>query len=203
MRDAAGFRMGPFELMDLTAIDVTHPATDLIYQQFYHEARYRPSTLMNTRMEAGFLGRKTGEGFYVYEGGKQQAPEEKKAPNYDGRAVWVSQVHVHAYEQIIGILNKLNATIDEGEEPDNNSLCIVSPLGIDATTAAIAWIMGLNAVGSTPVSTNESSDGGLPFPPISKMVCGVMNHPRFAIMAARLAMCTGVVSSSPSPIEML
>ena len=151
MRDAAGFRMGPFELMDLTAIDVTHPATDLIYQQFYHEARYRPSTLMNTRMEAGFLGRKTGEGFYVYEGGKQQAPEEKKAPNYDGRAVWVSQVHVHAYEQIIGILNKLNATIDEGEEPDDNSLCIVSPLGIDATTAAIEE--GLNPEHTIAIDT--------------------------------------------------
>ncbi len=137
MRDAAGFRMGPFELMDLTAIDVTHPATDLIYQQFYHEARYRPSTLMNTRMEAGLLGRKTGEGFYVYEEGKQQAPEKGKAPNYDGRAVWISQVHVHAYEQVIGLLNKLNATIDGGEEPDDHSLCIVSPLGVDATTAAI------------------------------------------------------------------
>ncbi len=41
MRVAAGFPMGPFELMDLTAIDVTQPATELIYEQFFHEPRYR------------------------------------------------------------------------------------------------------------------------------------------------------------------
>ena len=41
-RDAVGFRMGPFELMDPTAVDVTHPATNLIYEQFYHEPRFRP-----------------------------------------------------------------------------------------------------------------------------------------------------------------
>ncbi len=137
MRDAAGFRMGPFELMDLTAIDVTHPATEMIYEQFFHEPRYRPSTLMKTRMEAGLLGRKTSKGFYAYEDGKQQAPEEDASPEYDGRAVWVSPSNVESREQIVGLLEKLNANLDDGEAPGEESLIIVSPLGIDATTASL------------------------------------------------------------------
>ncbi|PIQ96580.1 MAG: 3-hydroxyacyl-CoA dehydrogenase [Nitrospinae bacterium CG11_big_fil_rev_8_21_14_0_20_56_8] len=137
MRDAAGFRMGPFELLDLTALDVTHPATKMIYEQFYHEARYRPSTKMNTRMEAGLLGRKTKQGYYAYQDGKQAVPEEEAAPEYDGRAVWVSQANPETCAQITELLNKLNAKIDNGEEPGEDSLIIVAPLGIDATTAAL------------------------------------------------------------------
>jgi len=135
MREAAGFRMGPFELMDLTAIDVTHPATTMIYEQFYHEARYRPSSVMKTRMEAGLLGRKTKQGYYTYTDGKQQVPDEAPAPEYDGRAVWVSPANPESCELIIDLLKTLNAKIDEGEDPHVDSLIIVAPLGADATTA--------------------------------------------------------------------
>ncbi len=137
MRDAAGFRMGPFELMDLTAIDVTHPATELIYEQFYHEPRFRPSTLMKTRMEAGLLGRKTGQGFYAYENGKQQPPEEETFSEYDGRAVWVSPSNMESRNLIVALLKKLNAKLDDGERPGKESLIVVSPLGSDASTASI------------------------------------------------------------------
>jgi 3-hydroxybutyryl-CoA dehydrogenase len=137
MRDAAGFRMGPFELMDLTAIDVTHPATELIYEQFYHEPRFRPSTLMKTRMEAGLLGRKTGQGFYAYEGGKQQPPEEETSSEYDGRAVWVSSSNPESRNLIVALLKKLNAELDDGEEPGKESLIVVAPLGTDATTTSL------------------------------------------------------------------
>jgi 3-hydroxybutyryl-CoA dehydrogenase len=137
MRDAAGFRMGPFELLDLTALDVTHPATELIYQNWFHEPRYRPSTNLNTRMEAGLLGRKTGQGFYVYDEGHQQVPEEKAAPEYDGRAVWTSRANPDAHEQISTLLGELGARIDDGEEPGEESLIIVAPFGVDATTASL------------------------------------------------------------------
>ena len=81
LREGAGFRMGPFELLDLTALDVTHPATELIYNQFYQEPRYRPSSVMRARLEAGLLGRKVGRGYYSYEGGKQAVPPDKPAPD--------------------------------------------------------------------------------------------------------------------------
>lgn len=137
MRDAAGFRMGPLELMDLTAIDVTHPATELIYEQFYHEPRFRPSTLMKTRMEAGLLGRKTKQGFYVYDGGKQQTPEEDAPPSYDGRPVWVSGQRAGVQSEIANILQGAGANIDSGDQPGDGSVIVVAPLGKDATTAAL------------------------------------------------------------------
>ncbi len=137
MKDYAGFRMGPLELLDLTALDVSHPATDMIYQQFYHEPRFRPSSVMNTRMEAGLLGRKTGEGYYVYEDGKQQVPDEPAAPEYDGRAVWVSRTNPDGHKDIMEYLRTNDANIDKGKEPGDDSIIIVAPLGMDATTACV------------------------------------------------------------------
>jgi 3-hydroxybutyryl-CoA dehydrogenase len=76
MRDVGGFRMGPFELMDLTALDVTQPASELLYGQFFHETRYRPSLIMRSRLDAGILGRKTKRGFYDYSSGEPAVPPE-------------------------------------------------------------------------------------------------------------------------------
>ncbi|NDA93781.1 MAG: 3-hydroxyacyl-CoA dehydrogenase, partial [Betaproteobacteria bacterium] len=71
--EGQGFKLGPFELMDLTAIDVSHPVMESIYHQYYEEARYRPSVLTAQRLAAGLFGRKTGEGFYRYVDSKKQA----------------------------------------------------------------------------------------------------------------------------------
>jgi len=70
LREAAGFRMGPFELMDLTGVDVSHPVMESVYDQFYQEPRFRPSYLLRQRYVAGLLGRKVGRGFYSYRDGK-------------------------------------------------------------------------------------------------------------------------------------
>ena len=82
LRDAAGFRMGPFELMDLTGLDVSHPVMESVYNQYYQDPRYRPSVIAAQRMTAGLLGRKTGKGFYVYDGNRQIPPEQKPAPDH-------------------------------------------------------------------------------------------------------------------------
>ncbi|KAB2676882.1 3-hydroxyacyl-CoA dehydrogenase [Brucella tritici] len=66
LRDAAGFRMGPFELLDLTGLDVSHPVMEAIFGQYYQEPRYRPSVITRQRLDAGLLGRKSGRGFYDY-----------------------------------------------------------------------------------------------------------------------------------------
>jgi 3-hydroxybutyryl-CoA dehydrogenase len=62
---AAGFRMGPFELMDLIGIDVNFAVTQSVYHAFFEDSRYRPHPIQARMVAAGSLGRKTGRGFYV------------------------------------------------------------------------------------------------------------------------------------------
>ena len=61
LREQAGFRLGPFELLDLTGLDVSVPVMESIYHQYFEEPRFRPSPLAAQRRVAGLLGRKTGE----------------------------------------------------------------------------------------------------------------------------------------------
>ena len=77
MREVGGFRMGPFELMDLIGNDVNYKVTMSIFESLYYDPRYRPSITQKRMVEAGLLGRKTGLGYYEY-GEKAAAAEPKK-----------------------------------------------------------------------------------------------------------------------------
>jgi 3-hydroxybutyryl-CoA dehydrogenase len=68
---AAGFRMGPFELMDLIGIDINFAVTKSVYEAFFGEPRYRPHPIQQRMVEGGTLGRKSGRGFYSYEDGRK------------------------------------------------------------------------------------------------------------------------------------
>ena len=62
----AGFRMGPFELMDLIGHDVNYAVTESVFRSLYFDPRYRPSVTQKRLTEAGWLGKKSGRGFYEY-----------------------------------------------------------------------------------------------------------------------------------------
>ena len=66
LREGGGFRMGAFELMDLIGNDVNFSVTRGVWEACYHDPRYAPSVLQEERVAAGFLGRKSGRGFFDY-----------------------------------------------------------------------------------------------------------------------------------------
>jgi len=138
MRDCLGFRMGPFELMDLTGLDVTFPASEQVYNQYFQEPRVRPTPLQRRRYIAGLLGRKTKQGFYVYEDGNKIVAEEKSSPDLEiSSAFWVSRDNAELSVKVSNILKEAGVKLDEAKRPGENSIAIVTPLGLDTTTTVI------------------------------------------------------------------
>jgi len=80
MREAGGFRMGPFELMDMIGHDVNFAVTNSVWRAFYNDQRFLPSLLQQELVDAGFLGKKNGRGFYDYrEGAVRPEPQTEAA----------------------------------------------------------------------------------------------------------------------------
>ncbi len=69
MREIGGFRMGPFELMDFIGNDINFAATRAVFEGTFFDPRYKPFLTQQRLFEAGFLGRKTGRGYYDYSAG--------------------------------------------------------------------------------------------------------------------------------------
>jgi 3-hydroxybutyryl-CoA dehydrogenase len=173
LTDAAGFKIGPFALMDLTALDVSHPVMESIYNQYYQEPRFRPSPITAQRLSAGLLGRKTLRGFYAYKDGVQQIAPEPAAPVARPKQVWVSKANIETYKTVSELVVKLGGNLDQGAKPAADSLCVVMPTGLDATSAAVAEnldakntiaidaLFGLQsrrALMTTPITSNDMRD---------------------------------------------
>jgi 3-hydroxybutyryl-CoA dehydrogenase len=137
LRDQVGFKLGPFELFDLTALDVSHPVIESIYHQYYEEPRYRPNVITAQRLAGGLLGKKVGEGFYTYSGGVAQTSPEPPVPDVDKiPPVWVSPRAARRME-LLQLLKDLGAKIETGASPSPEALTLVAPLGFDITTVAV------------------------------------------------------------------
>ncbi|MCD6041668.1 MAG: 3-hydroxybutyryl-CoA dehydrogenase [Burkholderiales bacterium] len=122
--DAAGFRLGPFGLMDLVGLDVAHAVMKSMYDQYFEEPKYRPSFLAEPRVAAGLLGRKTGQGWYEYD--QENNPSriaEPLPPQARPQSVWAAP--------------ELSQIISSSGERGSAAVCMVAPLGKDATTAAL------------------------------------------------------------------
>jgi 3-hydroxybutyryl-CoA dehydrogenase len=80
VREAGGFRMGPFELTDLIGHDVNYAVTSSVFNAYYHDTRFLPSLVQKELVNAGRLGRKSGQGFYSYAEGAQKPEPATMAP---------------------------------------------------------------------------------------------------------------------------
>ncbi|MGY4879181.1 3-hydroxyacyl-CoA dehydrogenase [Vreelandella aquamarina] len=156
MVDQGGFRMGPFMLLDLVGLDVSHAVMESIYQQFYQEPRFRPSPLTRQRLAANLLGRKTQEGFYRYGDSGIEMPPEPAIADAPPRSVWISQDDPRGARALQTLVEKAGWTLEKGATPSEQALCLLTPLGEDATHCA--YRQGLNARQCVAIDTFAGLD---------------------------------------------
>lgn len=141
LRNGAGFRMGPLELFDLTALDVSHPVMESIFNQYYQEDRYRPSPITRQMLAGKKVGRKVGEGFYKYQNGQKTNEEPVQiAPtitHYD--SIWIGADYEKDKDILFNYIQGLGLSVDTAEEPNTDSLIILATYGEDTTTAALRF----------------------------------------------------------------
>ena len=127
MTQMGGFKMGPFTLMDYIGNDINYIVTETVFAAFYYDPRFKPSFTQKRHMEAGFLGRKTGRGFYDY---SENAPAS--TANED------SQLGTYIFERILVLL--IN------EAADAVFMQVASPQAVDlAMTKGVNYPKGLLA----------------------------------------------------------
>jgi 3-hydroxybutyryl-CoA dehydrogenase len=124
LRDAAGFRMGPFELMDLTGIDVNYAASTFIYEGYQHDPRLKTTTLHALMANAGRFGRKTGQGFFDY----GEGVAKPAAPATSGRATTLRPAIGEAAPE-------WEALAEATAWEVGNDVTLIAPIGEDAATA--------------------------------------------------------------------
>src|SRR5690606_3200541 len=192
MRDQAGFRMGPFELMDLTALDVSHPVMESIYHQFYDEPRFRPSPIAAVRTAGKLLGRKTGEGFYAYPDGQKQVPLEPPVPALPtGLKVWLAPYHSIGHKRAAALLKSLGASVIAAEAPPADALIIVTPYGED--TATVVGEHQLDGERTVALDTFFGLDQGKR----RVLMCSVATQPKWRDAAHAL------LASDGSPVSVI
>ena len=124
MREALGFRMGPFELLDLTGLDVSGKVMQSVYDQFQQEPMYRPSSLVPPRAAAGLFGRKTRRGFYRYENNKKIEPETGPVPKISLTKVWLAGAQTDHGRQLAQLLTANGAVMADSAAAEDTMIVL-------------------------------------------------------------------------------
>lgn len=128
MTELGGFRMGPFTLMDYIGNDVNYKVTETVFEAFYYDPRYKPSFTQKRLAEAGYLGRKSGRGYYDYREGAVN-PESTKDEGL-GRQV----LHRILYMLINEAADALHLNIASREDID-----LAMTKGVNYPKGLLAW----------------------------------------------------------------
>lgn len=124
-----GFKMGPFELMDFIGNDINYAVSETVWKQFYYDPRYRPSLVQKRMVEAGLLGRKTGRGYYTYDGGENQG--KSTASNQDEGHVIFERIFCMLVNEAYEALHLRIATEEEIE--------LAMTKGVNYPKGLLAW----------------------------------------------------------------
>ncbi len=125
MRDCCGFRMGPFELMDLTGVDINYPVTAFVHQSHFSDPRLRSTPLHRYLFDVGQLGRKTGRGFFDYREGVDRPSADAISSAPPTRAVFL----IEASEALVALAHELELTVLPADDGVCPILC--APIGED------------------------------------------------------------------------
>jgi 3-hydroxybutyryl-CoA dehydrogenase len=136
MKEAAGFRMGPFELLDLIGADVTHAVMVSIFEQYFGEPMYQPSAQMAVRVAGGLLGRKTKQGFYNYGSAPEVTAPSVTVPQQPlPISAWIADED--GGRELGEWVKKAGVKVQFGGTPAPSVPCFVTPLGEDASSTAV------------------------------------------------------------------
>ena len=139
MRECCGFRLGPFELLDLTGIDVNYPVSEIIHRGYWYDPRLKTTPIHESMFLAGRLGRKTGNGFYRYDAEGKKLPGPPASPGQGTKPARV--ILPEANEGLVTLA--LAADVETVASDDGASPILVAPWGEDCT--AIVTRLGLDS----------------------------------------------------------
>lgn len=123
VRESGGFRMGPFELMDLIGHDVNFAVTQSVYNAYFQDQRFLPSLVQQELVLAGRLGRKSGHGFYDYaEGAEKPTPNTAAQGPKPERVVVGGDLGVA--EPLLALIEEAGITIERSEEAEGDFLWV-------------------------------------------------------------------------------
>ncbi|MDG1714772.1 3-hydroxyacyl-CoA dehydrogenase NAD-binding domain-containing protein [Lacinutrix sp.] len=133
MKEVGGFRMGPFELMDFIGNDVNYTVTETVFKEFYYDPRYKPSFTQKRFAEAGYLGRKSGIGYYEYD------ENGKRVIQSDSEESHNKELSTQIFERILVMLineaaDALFLNIASAEDIDN-----AMTKGVNYPKGLLAW----------------------------------------------------------------
>jgi 3-hydroxybutyryl-CoA dehydrogenase len=134
MRECCGFRMGPFELLDLTGMDVNYPVSEIVLKGYGYDPRVKTTPLHASMHLAGRLGRKSGHGFYRYDAESRKLPGPPAPPPPSA----TKPARVILPEPLEGLVALAVAAGVEAQAPDDGaSPIVIAPWGEDCTAAAL------------------------------------------------------------------
>jgi len=165
MRELGGFRMGPFQLMDFIGNDINLKVTETVYKAFFFDPRYRPSFTQQRLVEAGYLGRKSGRGYYRYP--VPEDPEEVAMDKEHGQNI---------LNRILAMLvnEAVDAVFWQVASPEDIELAMIR--GVNYPKGLLTWgeAIGLEKILKTMISLHEEygEDRYRPSPLLRRMVSG-------------------------------